>query len=196
MVERTFVIIKPDAVQRGIIGDIVTRFEKVGLKLVGAKMVQVPEELANKHYPAEREEFILGMGKKTLENYQEQNLDALKELGTVDPKEIGKMIQKWLVEFLTSSPVMALVLEGPHAIEIVRKICGFTLPSKADPGTIRGDYSFDSSAYANTGNRPIRNLVHASGNKEEADFEVSLWFGADELFDYDTLHNKHMTANK
>jgi nucleoside-diphosphate kinase len=193
MIERTFVIIKPDAVQRGIIGDIISRFERVGLKVVGAKMIQVPEELANKHYPKDREEFIIGMGQKTLDNYKEQGIDATKELGTDDPKEIGKQIQQWLVEFLMSSPVIALVLEGPHAIEVVRKICGFTLPAKADPGTIRGDYSFDSSAYANIAKRPIRNLVHASGNKEEADFEIALWFSEDELYNYDTIHNKHMT---
>ncbi len=193
MIDRTFVIIKPDAIQRGITGDIITRFERVGLKVVGAKMIHVPEELANKHYPKDREEFISGMGQKTLDSYKEQGIDAIKELGTDDPKEIGKQIQQWLVEFLMSSPVIALVLEGPHAIEVVRKICGFTLPAKADPGTIRGDYSFDSSAYANTAKRPIRNLVHASGNKEEADFEIALWFTEDELFDYDTIHNKHMT---
>lgn len=194
MVERTFVMVKPDAIQRGIIGDIISRFERVGLKVVGARMIQVPEELANRHYPKDREEFIIGMGKKTLENYQEQGLDPKKELGSDDPKEIGILIQKWLVDFLTSSPVMSLVLEGPHAVEVVRKIVGFTLPSQAVPGTIRGDYSFDSSALANTGNRPVRNLVHASGNREEADFEISLWFEEDDLFDYDTIHSKNMVG--
>lgn len=121
MIERTFVIIKPDAIQRGITGDIITRFERVGLKVVGAKMIQVPEELANKHYPKNREEFIKGMGQKTLDNYKERGIDAKKELGSEDPKVIGAEIQKWLVEFLMSSPVLALVLEGPHAIEVVRK---------------------------------------------------------------------------
>ncbi len=193
MSERTFIIIKPDAVQRGIVGDIISRFEKVGLKIAGAKFLSVPEELANKHYPKDREELLVGMGNKTLENYKEQGLDPMKELGTNDPAKIGAEIQKWAVEFITSSPVLAIVLEGPHAIEVVRKITGFTLPSKADPGTIRGDYSFDSSVYANTAKRPIRNLIHASGNAEEAEFEVNLWFNKDELYDYDTIHNKHMT---
>lgn len=193
MIEKTLVIIKPDAMQRSLVGEIIGRFEKVGLKLVGAKMVQVDKDLADKHYPKDREEFILGMANKTLDNYKEQGLDAKEQLGTDDPKEIGLMLQSWLVEFLTSSPVMVLVLEGPHAIEVVRKICGFTLPSKADPGTIRGDYSFDSSGYANTANRPIRNLVHASGNQEEAKLEVELWFKPEELFDYETIHYKHMT---
>lgn len=110
MIERTFVIIKPDAIQRGITGDIITRFERVGLKVVGAKMIQVPEELANKHYPKNREEFIKGMGQKTLDNYKERGIDAKKELGSEDPKVIGAEIQKWLVEFLMSSPVLAWCL--------------------------------------------------------------------------------------
>lgn len=192
--ERTLIILKPDAIQRGIIGDIVSRFERVGLKIVGAKMMRPNEELANKHYPKERREFIEGMGKKTLDNYKELGKDAVAEFGHEDPHKIGLMLQKWLVEFITSDPVLAIVLEGPHAVELTRKICGSTLPSKALPGTIRGDYSFDSSALANEGKRPIRNLIHASGDKAEADFEVGLWFSDDELFEYDTVHQRHMLA--
>lgn len=156
-------------------------------------MIKVPKELADKHYPKDREEFIVGMGQKTLNSYKEQGLDPVEELGTDDPKEIGLKIQGWLVEFISESPVMALVLEGPHAIDVVRKITGFTLPAKADPGTIRGDFSFDSSAYANTAKRPIRNLIHASGDAEEAEFEINLWFSPDELYEYDAIHHKHMT---
>jgi len=192
--ERTLVIIKPDAIQRGIIGDIITRFEKVGLKLVGCKLIQADSKIANKHYPKERTEFIEGMGQKTLDNYKTLKMNAKAELGTDDAHEIGLMVQEWLVEFLTSGPALAMVLEGPHAIELVRKISGHTLPSLANPGTIRGDYSFDSSSLANASHRPIRNLIHASGNKEEADFEVALWFDSSELMDYDTVHQKHMTA--
>ena len=192
--ERTLVIIKPDALERGIVGDIIQRFEKVGLKIIGAKMIIPSKELANKHYPKDRDEFITGMANKTLENYKEQGVDPLEDFGTADPKEIGLEILGWLVDYLTSGPVLALVLEGPHAIEIVRKISGFTLPSKAAPGTIRGDYSFDSSSFANLAKRPIRNLIHASGDEAEAKLEVSLWFNDQELFEYDTIHQKHMTA--
>jgi nucleoside-diphosphate kinase len=192
--ERTLVILKADAVQRGIIGDIITRFEKVGLKIVGMKMLVPDEALANKHYPVGRREFIEGMGNKTLENYAEQGRDAMAEFGHADPHKIGLQVQKWLVEFITSGPVLAFVLEGPHAVELTRKIVGHTLPSKAQPGTIRGDFSFDSSALANENKRPIRNLVHASGNIEEAEFEISLWFKPEELFDYDTIHQHHMLA--
>jgi nucleoside-diphosphate kinase len=190
--EQTLVILKPDALQRGIAGEIITRFERIGLKIVAAKMVIATEELANKHYPTSRTEFIEGMGNKTLENYEEQGLDPVKELGTDDAHKIGLQLQKWLVEFITDGPVLAFVLEGPHAVELVRKICGHTLPSKSLPGTIRGDYSFDSSALANKSKRPIRNLVHASGSIEEAEFEVGLWFSESEIHSYVSVHQQHM----
>ncbi|HSX44024.1 MAG TPA: nucleoside-diphosphate kinase [Candidatus Saccharimonadales bacterium] len=192
--ERTLIILKPDAVQRGIIGEIITRFEKVGLKIVGAKLFIPSRDLLNKHYPKDREEFITGMGNKTLDNYKELNIDPHKHFGHDDPNKIGLEVQKWLVDFMASAPVFAVVLEGPHAIEIVRKIRGNTLPLKAQPGTITSDYSFDSSSLANNDMRPIRNLVHASGNAEEASFEIALWFKPEELFSYETVHQKHMTA--
>jgi nucleoside-diphosphate kinase len=121
-------------------------------------------------------------------------MDIEAEYGHKDPYKIGLQVQKWLVDFLTSGPVVTLVLEGPHAIELTRKLVGHTLPLKAQPGTIRGDYSFDSSALANSSNRPVRNLIHASGNREEAEFEVGLWFKPEELFNYDAVHQHHMTA--
>ncbi len=188
MQERTLIILKPDAVQRGLIGDIVSRFERIGLKIIGAKFFVPTEELLNKHYPTDRTEFIEGMGHKTLDNYKDLGLDPKAVLGTDDPVEIGKLVQKWLVDFMVSAPVFAVVLEGPHAIEIVRKVRGHTLPLKAEPGTITGDYSFDSSSLANDQQRPIRNLVHASGNREEAEFEIGLWFEPGELHDYSTVH--------
>lgn len=191
-VEQTLVILKSDAVQRGIIGDVISRFEKVGLKMVGAKMLKVDTNMANKHYPTSRREFIEGMGNKTLENYEEQGKDPVAEFGHADPHKIGLELQKWLVDYLTCDPVLAIVLEGPHAVELARKLVGHTLPSKSMPGTIRGDYSFDSSALANAAKRPIRNLIHASGNVEEAQFEIGLWFSQSEVFEYDSIHQKHM----
>ncbi len=181
MNEKTLVLLKPDAVRRGLVGEIVTRFEKAGLKLVAAKMVTPNEDLANKHYPTTRREFIVGMGKKSLETYAEHGVDAKTDLGTDDPYEIGLMIQKWMVGFITSGPVMALVLEGKDAIAHVRSLAGHTVPAKADPGTIRGDYSDDTPVVANKEKRPILNLVHASGDAEEADFEINLWFDESEL---------------
>jgi nucleoside-diphosphate kinase len=190
--ERTLVVLKPDAVQRGLAGEIIGRFEKIGLKIIGAKMFKPDQDLGNKHYPKERREWVEGLGNNTLRSYKEQGLDVKQQFGSEDPHAIGLIVHKWLVDFISSGPVLAMILEGPHAIGVVRKLIGSTTPETADPGTIRGDYSFDSPAAANAGQRPIRNLVHASGNKEEADFEINLWFGADELFDYETIHQKHM----
>lgn len=194
--ERTLIVLKPDAIQRNIVGDIITRFEKVGLKIIGMKMFVPSRDLLNKHYPVDRTEFIEGMGHKTLENMADLGLDPKEKFGHADPYKIGIEIQKWLVDFMATAPVIAIVLEGPHAIEVVRKIRGHTLPLKAMPGTITGDYSFDSSSMANSDMRPIRNLVHASGNPEEAEFEIGLWFSESELFEYDAIHQAHMLPNK
>lgn len=191
-IEKTLVVLKPDAVQRGLIGEIISRFEKVGLKIVAAKMLVASDELLNKHYPTDRREFIEGMGEKSLANYRELGIDPIKALGTDDAYKLGMEIQGWIMQYLKSGPVFALVLEGPHAIELVRKLRGHTLPYMAAPGTITGDYSFDSSSLANASKRPIKNLVHASGNKDEAEFEVNLWFSPDEIHNYDTIHQKHM----
>ncbi len=182
--ERSLVVLKPHTLTRGLVGEVIRRFENVGLKLVGIKMVQVSKELADKHYPLSRREFIEGMGKKTLENYAQLGVDPVKELGTADAYEIGKLVRQWLVRMITAGPVIAMVWQGPSAIEVIRKIVGHTLPSKAAPGTIRGDFSYDSSYLANKGKRAIKNLIHASGNLEEAKYEISLWFKDEEIYQY------------
>ncbi len=182
--EKTLVVLKPDAVLRGLSGEILSRFEKAGLKLIGAKMVSVSKELAEKHYPADRHEWIEQIGHKTLANYKKLEADVKKLLGTDDPKEIGRMARVWLLDYITSGPVLAVVFEGPHAVELVRKIVGHTLPLESAPGTIRGDYSFDSSLLANSSKRAIKNLVHASGSKEEAEYEIPLWFNSSDLVKY------------
>lgn len=190
--EQTLVVVKPDGVARGLIGQIVSRFERVGLKIVAAKMVQIDTKLAEKHYPADREEFLIGMGNKTLENYKDMKLDAKNILGTDDPKKIGELVRTWLLEFITSGPVFAFVLEGHHAIELVRKMAGHTLPIKAEPGTIRGDFTYDSAFLGNAGKRAIKNIIHASGNSDEAKFEVGLWFQPKELVDYRRIEHDVM----
>lgn len=190
--EKTLVVLKPDAVARGVVGKIMDRFERVGLKIVGAKMHVVTREDAEKHYPLDREEFIRGMGNKTLENYKSMGANPIKELGTDDSLEIGKMIRGWLVDYITSGPVIAYVFEGPHAVELVRKICGHTLPLLSAPGTIRGDFAYDSSYLANTAKRAIKNLIHTSGSVEEAEFEVNLWFKPNELVSYERVEEKVM----
>lgn len=190
--EQTLVVIKHDGLARGLVGEIITRFEKVGLKLVGARLVKVETKLAEKHYPLERREFIEGMGKKTIENYEALGKDVKKEMGTDDPHEIGKEIRKWLIDYISSGPVFAMVWEGPHAVELVRKISGHTLPLLSPLGTIRGDLAYDSSYLANTGKRAIKNLVHSSGSLEEAEYEIPLWFNIDEIHPYERVEEKVM----
>jgi nucleoside-diphosphate kinase len=182
--ERSLVLIKPDGVKRGIVGQIVTRFETAGIKLVGMKMVWVSKELIDKHYPDDRTEFLKGMGEKTLASYKEYGKNPKKELGTDDPLEIGKMVNAWNKEFLTAGPVVAMVLEGNHVIDNVRRLVGATLPTFAAPGTIRGDFSVDSPVLANERKRAVKNLIHASGNPEEAKLEIDLWFVPEELHTY------------
>lgn len=184
LIQKTVVLVKPDGVQRGIVGEVISRFERAGLKIVAMKMIWVGKDHVTKHYPESRTELMKAIGTKTLEAYEKYGKDAKEELGTMDPVEIGKMVNKWNVDFLSSGPVVAMLLEGAHAIEGVRMIVGHTLPLLANPGTIRGDYSIDSPALANTRKRPLRNIVHASGNPEEAKYEEELWFHAKEIFDY------------
>ena len=182
--ERTVVLVKPDAVKRGLVGEIVARFERMGLKIVALKLVSVPRELAQKHYPESRAALLEGIGKKTLETYAKYGRDPKEELGTMDPLAIGKMVNHWNIDFITSGPVAAMLLEGLHAIDNVRLAVGNTLPTFAQPGTIRGDFSLDSPALANARKRAVRNLVHASGNPEEAKYEEQLWFHTQEIQAY------------
>ena len=157
--EKTLVLIKPDGVKRGLIGEIITRFEKTGLKIVALKMIQVDKNFVLKHYPTDRLEFLRGIGEKTLQTYEKYQKDPEKELGTKDSLEIGKMVNNWNIEFLTSGPVIAIVLEGIHAVDNVRMMVGNTLPVFAQPGTIRGDFSIDSPALANERKRPVRKVI-------------------------------------
>lgn len=182
--ERTLILLKPDAVQRGLVGEVISRFEKAGLKLLATKMIWPDRELAEKHYPSDRDEFIKGMGHKTLESYKEEGHSPHDNFGTDDSRTIGLQLHKWLVDFLVSGPVIAMVFEAENAIKQARDIAGHTIPAKAEPGTIRGDYSDDSAIKANAERRSIKNLVHASGDKTEADFEIGLWFTEEELHTY------------
>jgi nucleoside-diphosphate kinase len=183
MIERSLVLMKPDAVARGIVGEILHRFERMGLKVIGVKMLHPKKSFVEKHYSVSEDNLKI-MGNKTLEDAKENGVDPEKVMGTKDPAKLGKMIWQWSVDFLSSGPVIAFVLEGPHAIANIRTQVGHTLPLKAAPGTIRGDYTLDSSYSANIRNRSIYNLVHASGNKEEATFEIDLWFKPEDLLDY------------
>ncbi|MDP3918946.1 MAG: nucleoside-diphosphate kinase [Nanoarchaeota archaeon] len=162
MIERTFVMIKPDGVKRAIVGDVIHRFEKAGLKLIGLKMVHVDEDFAKQHYT---EDITIRRGEK---------------------------VRDHLVKFLNEGPVVGMVWEGISAIEVVRKMVGATEPRTAQPGTIRGDYAHVSYKYADEKNIPIRNVIHASADAKDAENEVRLWFSVEELFQYENVHDKHI----
>jgi nucleoside-diphosphate kinase len=181
--EKTLVIIKHDGIMRGLSGEILQRFEKAGLKIIGLKFFTPTRELADKHYQA-TDEDLLRMGNNSLRDAQEKNLDIKLEFGTDDPIEIGKFIKKWLIEYLSMGPVLIFALEGYGAIKITRKLVGATLPSEAAPGTIRGDLTHDNPELANYYKRPMKNIIHASGKPSEAEYEINLWFKPEELVNY------------
>jgi len=181
--EKTVVLLKPDTIKRGLVGEILMRFEKAGLKIIALKMVWVNKDLVAKHYPNDRE-YLTAIGHKTLKSYDEYGLDAHEELGTKNPYEIGKMVRQWNMEFLSSGPVVAVLFQGVHAVDAVRMMIGNTLPRFATPGTIRGDYSLDSPILANLNKRTVKNMIHASGTLIEAKFEQELWFHDQEIHNY------------
>ena len=181
--EKTLVLIKPDAVKRGLVGEIIKRFENRGLKIIGLKMVQGAPKDFDSHYPKNKD-WIINLGARTAETYKKYNYSLKKDFGTDDVFEIGKIFRNWLIDFMSSGPVVKILIEGAHAISVVRKITGDTQPHFALTGTIRGDFSVDSAGSANKSKRAIHNLIHASGNKEEARNEIMLWFTPVEISDY------------
>jgi nucleoside-diphosphate kinase len=176
--ERTFVIIKPDGVQRSLIGEIIKRYERTGLKLVGVKFGLANEAKLWKHYNKD-EAWFLKKGTKILEDKKASGLPVKKEA-----IEYGKDIIGQLVKFMTAGPVLMLVWEGNQAVSVVKKITGETEPSTSDIGTIRGDLTLDSYSIAAVDDRAVRNLIHCSDSPSEAEREISLWFNNDELIDY------------
>lgn len=177
--EKTLVVIKPDGVQRTLIGEIIGRIERVGLKLVGIKMIVPQKEMVEKHYTVDPGWFE-SAGSKAIEAYKAKG----QKPPTEDPVEAGKKILEVLSKYMTSGPVVAMVWEGASSVGIVRKIVGATEPLSSDVGTIRGDFVLDSYKMADTDNRAVRNLIHASGSVEEAEKEIDLWFSGSELNNY------------
>ncbi len=157
IIQRSLVLIKPDGVQRALMGRIIQRFEDAGLKVVGMKMKWIDRDFAKKHYSA----------------------------------HVGKKMYPGLENFIVSGPVIALVLEGIYAVETIRKIVGSTEPKSALPGTIRGDFAQHSYDFADENGIAIKNLIHASGNVEDSEYEVKLWFAPDEIHTYKTVHEIH-----
>ena len=161
MIQQTLVLIKPDGVQRGLVGEITKRFEQRGLKIVALKMTKVERSLAEEHYT----ESI--------------------------SKKHGEEVRKYLINFLTSSPIIAMIIQGSNAVELVRKIVGSTYPGEADVGTIRGDFAHVSKRYAKR-NQQGHNLIHSSENKQEARKEIAIWFSIDEIHDYKLAAEDHL----
>ena len=193
--EITFLMAKPDAVQRGLTGEIIRRIEQVGLKIVGLRLFKPDKKQIDGHYPKD-EAWITRLGTKTLATYEKYGYDPIKELGTDKAEKIGPMVRKWLIDFMASGPVVVMIVKGVHAVEMIRKIAGKTMPSDAELGTIRGDFSVDSAAAANRDRRAVYNLVHASETQEEAEHEINHWFGkGDQIFDYERSDEMVMFAH-
>jgi len=165
-VEKTLILLKPDALQRGIVGEILSRFERAGLKIVACKMLEPDVDHYHEHY---------------------------ETIGKVISRR-GQQVFDDNLEFMKSGPVIAVVLEGVEAVSLVRKMVGGTEPKSAEPGTIRGDYAHMSYDHANKNNVGIPNLIHASGDSDEAKLEIALWFSIDELHEYNTLHEAFTNA--
>lgn len=181
--ERTYVMVKPDGVKKGLIGEIIKRFEQRDLKVVALEMFQPTFEEIDNHYPKDAK-WVKRLGEKTLSTYEKYQFDAMEDFGTIAPEEIGPVIRKWLVDYMLSAPLVKMVVEGTHAVDMVRKICGPTLPYQADMGTIRGDFSNDSPVIANAEKRAVANILHASETPEEAAHEIEHWFGKKATYRY------------
>lgn len=179
--EQTLVILKPDAIARGITGEILSRFEKVGLKIVAMKMLNATKEQLEKHYFKD-DKWLIEKGKGIIKN---KGYPA-----DYDPKKAGKEIVDGLVYDMRILPVIALVLEGHNAINVVRKLAGPTNVEQAMPGTIRGDYSHDTYNLANVSDRPIITVIHASGDLADAKKEIAIWFKPEEIHNYEKADTK------
>lgn len=182
--ERTFLMIKPDGVKRGLTGEILRRIEQRGLKVIALEMILPTKEQMDGHYPKDKK-WVTRLGEKTLSTYEKYGYDAIEELGTDDPAKIGPMVRQWLIDFMVSGPVVKSVIQGVHAVDMVRKLAGVTMPSAAELGSIRGDYSVESAALANKEKRSVQNLVHASETPEEARHEIAYWFSRGQVHTYD-----------
>ncbi|MBI2628852.1 nucleoside-diphosphate kinase [Candidatus Pacearchaeota archaeon] len=161
-IQKTLVLIKPDGIQRGLIGEIIKRFEQRGIKIVAMKMVHVDKKFASKHY------------KQSIADKH------------------GEHVRNYLLDYLTATPIVAIVLQGSNVILHVRKIVGNTYPGEADIGTIRGDFAHASKAYAKSAKKALPNLIHASENEEDAKEEIALWFSKDEIHNYKLSHEDHI----
>lgn len=183
--ERTLVAIKPDGIQRSLIGEIIGRYERLGLKMVAIKMIIPTEDFVEQHYTLDPN-WRRVTGEKTIKGYEAKGMTP----PTTDPLEITAKLLVTLRKYMSSGPVIAMVWQGAHAVKVVRKITGGTEPLTSDVGSIRGDFVLDSYQMSDTDERAIRNLIHASGSPEEAEMEIKHWFKPEELFDYRLIQDQ------
>ena len=181
--EKTFVMIKPDGVRKGLVGEIIRRMEQRDLKVVALEMFQPTFAEMDNHYPKSAA-WINRLGERTSSTYAKYGHDLKRDFGTTNVTKVGKTVRKWLINYMVSAPLVKMVVQGVHAVDMVRKIVGPTMPYLAEMGTIRGDYSADSAISANIEKRAIYNLLHASETPEEAKHEIQHWFGKKTIFKY------------
>ncbi len=187
--EKSLVVIKPDAVMRKLVGELITRFERKGLKIVGLKMVWPSRDLAERHY-IDSEEWLVETGTKTVNSYLEKGVTT-----DLTAREIGLNTRQKLVHHMTAGPVVAMILEGAHSIEVVRKMRGATSPLAASVGTIGFDYTLESYELADAGDWAIKNVIHASDSPENSAREIKIWFKPEEVVDYDTTIDRVLYSN-
>jgi nucleoside-diphosphate kinase len=177
--ERSLVLIKPDGVQRSLIGEIIKRYERTGLKLAGLKFLVPKEETVKAHYTVDPQ-WLEKVGIKSKEAYTKKGLQPPFD----DPIKCGEAVLARLLRYLTSGPIVAMVWQGNEAVGVIRKITGGTEPLTSDVGTIRGDFTIDSYRLGDIDERAVRNLIHASGSPEEAEKEIKIWFRDEEILKY------------
>lgn len=181
--EKTFVLIKPDGVRKGLIGEIIKRFEQRDLKVIALEMFEPSLREMDSHYPKDKA-WLKRIGERTTTTYQKYGHDPRRDFGSTDFEKIGTVVRKWLITYMTSAPLVKMVVQGVHAVDMVRKIVGPTMPYLAEIGTIRGDYSADSAISANMDHRSIFNLIHASETPQEAAHEIKHWFKQHPVYKY------------
>lgn len=184
MIEKTLIIIKSDALKRGLVGKVIETFENVGLKLMAAKMLKPDKQVIKNHYPG-TSEWIREMGEKTLTSFKQSGGNVLKIFKTEDPNKLGQFVYERLIKYWMEGPIIVMIWQGPNAVTVARKLRGHTIPLLAQAGTLHSDYSFDSSPLSASLNRVVKTFVHASGTVEEAEREIKYWFPKIEFKSYE-----------
>ena len=184
MQEQTLIIIKPDAVKRGLIGTVFETFETAGLKLMAAKMLRPEADVIKNHYPG-TSKWVKEMGEKTLSGFKQSGTDPKKRFGTDDPNKLGRFVYNRLIKYWQEGPIIVSVWESPNAVAVARKLRGHTIPALADPGTLHAKFSYDNSILSSSLDRVVKTFVHASGSVKEARREIDYWFGGVDFKDYE-----------